>query len=91
MGQSVIDIKLTLVYIVGAIRRHQMTRLTVTPDEKVVDEARDLLKAKTKRETIETALKEVIKQKKREKDLKHCGEIELDIDQKGLQAYRESG
>ena len=67
-----------------------MTRMTVTLDEKVVDEARDLLKAKTKRETIETALKEVIKQKKREKALKHCGEIELDIDQEGLQAYRES-
>ena len=41
-----------------------MIRMTVTLDEKVVDEARDLLKAKTKRETIETALKEVIKQKK---------------------------
>lgn len=67
-----------------------MIRMTVTLDEKVVDEARDLLKAKTKRETIETALKEVIKQKKREKALKHCGKIELDIDQAGLQAYRES-
>ena len=67
-----------------------MTRMTVTLDEKVVDEARDLLKAKTKRETIETALKEVIKQKKREKALKHCGKIELDMDQEGLQAYRES-
>ena len=67
-----------------------MIRMTVTLDEKVVDEARDLLKVKTKRETIETALKEVIKQKKREKALKHCGKIELDIDQERLQAYRES-
>ncbi len=67
-----------------------MTRMTVTLDEKVVDEARDLLKAKTKRETIETALKEVIKQKKREKALKHCGKIELDMDQEELQAYRAS-
>lgn len=66
-----------------------MKRMTVTLDEKVVDEARALLKARTKRETIETALKEIIKQKKREKALKHCGEIELDIDQEGLQDYRK--
>ena len=66
-----------------------MTRMTVTLDEKIVDEARDLLQTKTKRETIETALIEVIKEKKREKALKHCGEIELDIDQEGLSVYRE--
>jgi len=66
-----------------------MTRMTVTLDEKIVSEARDLLKTKTKRETIETALIEVIKEKKREKALQHCGEIELDIDQEGLHAYRE--
>lgn len=66
-----------------------MTRMTVTLDEKIVNEARDLLKTKTKRETIETALIEVIKEKKREKALAHCGEIELDIDQEGLRVYRE--
>jgi len=66
-----------------------VTRMTVTLDEKIVDEARDLLQTKTKRETIETALIEVIKEKKREKALKHCGEIELDIDQEGLRVYRE--
>ncbi len=66
-----------------------MTRMTVTLDEKIVNEARDLLKTKTKRETIETALIEVIKEKKREKALEHCGEIELDIDQEGLRVYRE--
>ena len=68
-----------------------MTRMTVTLDEQIVNEARDLLKTKTKRETIETALIEVIKEKKREKALKHCGEIELDIDQEKLSAYREDG
>ncbi len=66
-----------------------MTRMTVTLDEKIVNEARDLLKTKTKRETIEKALIEVIKEKKREKALEHCGEIELDIDQEGLRGYRE--
>ena len=66
-----------------------MTRMTVSLDEKIVNEAKELLNAKTKRETIETALKEVIKQKRRENALKHCGNIELDIDQERLQAYRE--
>ncbi len=66
-----------------------MTRMTVTLDERIVSEARYLLKTKTKRETIETALIEVIKAKKREKDLLHCGGIDLDIDQEKLAAYRE--
>jgi len=66
-----------------------MTRMTVTLDERIVSEARDLLKTKTKRETIETALIEVIKEKKREKALVHCGGIELDIDQEELAVYRE--
>jgi len=66
-----------------------MTRMTVTLDERIVSEARDLLKTKTKRETIETALIEVIKEKKREKSLMHCGKIELDVNQQKLAAYRE--
>ena len=66
-----------------------MTRMTVTLDEEVVDEARRLLGTRTKRETIETALKEAMGQKKREAALKHCGKIELEIDQERLQAYRE--
>ncbi len=66
-----------------------MTRMTVTLDEQIVSEARDLLKTKTKRETIERALIEVIKEKKREKALLHCSSIDLDVDQEKLAAYRE--
>ena len=66
-----------------------MTRMTVTLDEQIVSEARDLLKTKTKRETIERALIEVIKEKKREKALLHCSGIDLDINQAKLAAYRE--
>lgn len=66
-----------------------LTRMTVTLDEQIISEARDLLKTKTKRETIETALVEVIKEKKREKALLHCGKIDIDIDQEKLAAYRE--
>jgi Arc/MetJ family transcription regulator len=66
-----------------------MTRMTVTLDETILEEAKHLLHTHTKRETIETALKEIIKQKKREKAIEHCGNIELDITQEELESYRE--
>ena len=37
-----------------------MTRMTITLDERIFEEAKDLLHTHTKRETIETALKEII-------------------------------
>ena len=65
-----------------------MTRLTVTLNEAVLEEAKSLLHARTKRETIEMALDEVIKQKRREEAIKHCGEIEIQLTQDELEAYR---
>lgn len=56
-----------------------MTRMTVTLDELILEEAKNLLHTHTKRETIENALIEVIKQKKREKAIEHCGKIDLDL------------
>ena len=41
-----------------------MTRMTVTLDAAILEEAKNLLHTHTKRETIEIALIEVIKQKK---------------------------
>lgn len=66
-----------------------MTRMTITLDETILEEARKFLQTRTKRDTIELALIEVIKQKKREIALSHCGKIELDISQKDLENYRE--
>ena len=66
-----------------------MTRLTVTLDETILEEARNLLHTRTKRDTIETALKEVIKQKRRNKAIENCGKIELELTQKELESYRE--
>ena len=66
-----------------------MTRMTVTLDATILEEAKNLLHTHTKRETIEVALIEVIKQKKRERALEHCGKIELDITQDELESYRE--
>jgi Arc/MetJ family transcription regulator len=65
-----------------------MTRLTLTIDEKILEEAKSLLNTNTKRDTIETALKEVIKQIRRNKALENCGQIELELTQKELEQYR---
>jgi Arc/MetJ family transcription regulator len=77
-----------LVYSIGVYWRHQMTRMTISVDQDILNEAKDLLHAHTKRETIELALIEVIKQKKREKTIKNCGKIDIDLTQKELEEYR---
>lgn len=68
-----------------------MRRMTVTVDENLLAEAQMLLKSRTKRETISRALCEIVRQKKREKALEHCGQIELDLDQTQLQELRQKG
>ena len=66
-----------------------MTRMTITLDETILEEAKKLLQTRTKKDTIERALIEVIKQKKREIALSHCGNIELDISHEDLENYSE--
>ena len=55
----------------------------------VVKEAQQMLGASTKRETIQIALIEVVKQRKRQIALAHCGKIKLDLSRKQLQSLRE--
>ena len=84
-----IELCLNLMYIKYVLWRHHMTRLTVTLDETILEEAKAILKTRTKKDTIETALKEVIKQKHRKKALENCGKIELEFTQDDLESYRE--
>lgn len=65
-----------------------MGRMTVTLDEALVEEARKLLGARTKRETIQLALEDAIRARKRLQALGHRGRIGLDLDQKSLQELR---
>ena len=76
-------------YISGDKRRHQMKRMTLTIDEDLINEAQNLLGASTKRETVQKALMEIIRLKKRKKALTHRGTIELVIDQHQLESLRE--
>ena len=66
-----------------------MTRLTVTVDEELLSEAQALLASSTKRETIAIALRELVRERKRQAALSHAGSIELDLDQEMLRQYRE--
>ena len=66
-----------------------MTRLTVTIDEELLSEAQSLLAAPTKRATIAVALRELVRDRKRQAALSHVGEVELDLDQERLRRYRE--
>jgi Arc/MetJ family transcription regulator len=54
-----------------------MMRTTLVLDEGLIDEAKKLSGAKTKRETIESALKEFIRRRKARKLLDLEGKVEL--------------
>ena len=64
-------------------------RMTVTLDEKLLEEARMISKKKTKREVIEEALREFVRRKRREDALKYAGTIDMDIDLEDLIKMRE--
>ncbi len=66
-----------------------MTRLTVTVDEELLSEAQALVASSTKRETIAIALRELVRERKRQAALSHAGSIELNLDQEMLRQYRE--
>ncbi len=66
-----------------------MKRMTLTIEEDLINEAQNLLGVSTKRETVQKALIEIIRLKKRKKALDHCGAIELELDQDQLESMRE--
>lgn len=68
-----------------------MSRMTVTVEEGLIEEARAALGASTKSEAIRRALEEVLRRRKLERALGHAGRIELDLDQERLQKLREEG
>ena len=54
-----------------------MGRLTATLDDKLLDEAQSVLSTRTKRETIEVALREVVRREKIRRALKNKGKFDL--------------
>jgi Arc/MetJ family transcription regulator len=68
-----------------------MTRLSVTVDEALLEEAKRLSGARTKREAIERALKELVGRKHREElaRLGGSGLVEMTVEELGR--WREEG
>lgn len=65
-----------------------MTRMTVTLDPAVLEQAREALGAVSKSEAIRIALKEVVRKRQLAEALDHRGQIDLQLDQAGLQKLR---
>lgn len=66
-----------------------MDRMTITIDNELVNQAKKMLGAATKAETVRLALMDVLRRKRLEKALNHQGKIELALDQEKLQKLRE--
>jgi Arc/MetJ family transcription regulator len=61
-----------------------MGRLTVTLDDKLLNEAQSVLSTRSKRETIETALREVVRREKMRRTLKNKGKFEMGFSRNDL-------
>lgn len=68
-----------------------MSRMTVTVDEGLIEEARTALGAATKSEAIRRALEEVLRRRKLQRALENAGRVELDLDPDRLRRLREEG
>lgn len=67
-----------------------MTRMTVTLDERLLEEARRLSEAKTKREALEVALRQFVSRLRRREIIAHAGAIiDLSLTQAELHKLRE--
>lgn len=68
-----------------------MSRMTVTVDEGLIEQARNALGAATKSEAIRRALEEVLRRRRLERALENAGRVELDVDPEQLRRLREEG
>jgi Arc/MetJ family transcription regulator len=65
-----------------------MTRMTVTLDPNLLEQAREALGAPTKSEAIRIALTEILRKRQLVQSLDHRGQIDLELDQDSLQKLR---
>lgn len=64
-------------------------RSTIDIDEKLLDEAKVLTKAKTKKEVVNLSLKELIRKKKRERLAGLFGSLVLDFESEDVEKLRK--
>ena len=68
-----------------------MSRMTVTVDDELIEEAKKALGVTTRADAIRLALREVSRRQRLEAALEHRGKIDLKTDQKVLRRLREQG
>lgn len=68
-----------------------MTRFSVTVDHDLLEEARNLADAKTKREVIEQALQEFVQRRRLRKLTELSGSGLVDLDVADLHRWRRAG
>ncbi len=66
-----------------------MSRLTTTLDDQLLEQARRAMSTRTKRETIEAALREVVRRAKIRKALEHKGKLQLGFSREDLLRRRD--
>lgn len=66
-------------------------RRTVVIDDRLLEEAREVLGTKGIRETIEAGLREVIRRRRLEELRRSLGKIELDLNPAELERLRDEG
>ncbi len=66
-----------------------MGRLTATLDDRLLEEAQRAMSTRTKRETIEAALREVVRRARARKALEHKGNLHLGISREDLLRRRD--
>jgi Arc/MetJ family transcription regulator len=66
-----------------------MGRTTMVIDEELLEEARRLSGARTNREAVERALREMLVRLRRREMVSHAGTVEIGITQADLRAMRE--
>ncbi|HHT9130936.1 MAG: type II toxin-antitoxin system VapB family antitoxin [Planctomycetes bacterium] len=64
-------------------------RTTLDIDIKLLEEAMRLTRAKSKKETIDVSLKELIRQRRRERLLSRLGRFKLDLTLRKLERLRQ--
>ncbi len=66
-----------------------MGRLTATLDDQLLEEALRAMSTRTKRETIEAALREVVRRARARKALEHKGSLQLGFSREDLLRRRD--
>ena len=67
-----------------------MARLTVSIDDELINEAREALGARTKRETIIVALREATRRRRLARALARRGRVDLELTGESLAELREA-